>query len=73
MLSAWVKEILVDRQAKAKKYYAIQINEIDFFLTYEQVNKQVNLLIKSCSCFEFYLEHMPCEHVMLAHYTYKIS
>lgn len=58
---------------RVKKYDDFWINAIEFVITHKNVNEQVNLLTKSCSCYEFNLDHMPRRHDMASCYKYKIS
>ncbi|KAH9751900.1 SWIM-type domain-containing protein [Citrus sinensis] len=63
-MTTWVEKQLKGKLEKSHTYPVIQINFHEFIVKDGDLDGHVDVLQKICSCNEFQIDQLPCEHVV---------
>ncbi|KAH9658494.1 SWIM-type domain-containing protein [Citrus sinensis] len=63
-LTKWAEKELLTKSENSRTYKVVTLNMYEFIVKYGDLNGHVNILDKTCSCREFQLDQLPCEHAL---------
>ena len=63
-MSTWAKKQLKEKLEKSHTYSVIHTNFHEFIVKDSDLDGHVDILQKTCSCYEFQIDQLPCEHLV---------
>ncbi|KAH9783654.1 SWIM-type domain-containing protein [Citrus sinensis] len=63
-LTKWAEKELLTKSENSRTYKVVTLNMYEFIVKDGDLNGHVNILDKTCSCREFQLDQLPCEHAL---------